>query len=1529
MATVVSKETETTPPSSVAAEVKGHSSQPPVLAKKSDELEMKTKLNEGDDRDGSYFSVRFLEKIIRTSKRCPYCPARGSGRLPANDRSLELYVIESGLVGKQNIECGECKKLETVYSCDDPSLLPKDKRLAISGDEIRISCKKIHHFEVLHDLMEMLHIAATENTKLRREKHGEVANFILYNARQVCEEWCKPEHADLRLRKYLRLREETLLTSYHPTFASDCNEEYREMYGMMASSFQQNREKILLLLDLIKQSLIDCPTSLSCMLWYCIAMMHCENYHLFKARYDPRTFMRIDSNDYTTLQEHYLSLEVPLGIKKIPVIFILFEVPRFYQYVAFSEERLGKKGLRFELTREEEDILAGLDREARQLGIKRLPKTGVMVSPESHLDFLTKKEEMEREMIYVSCRERERKALKKEKSKDPRGNPKKKRKRMGSAFKSHGVDWSKKVETQTGSTRLKKKLEQSGEGGATKDDQEKPEQSDETTAKDDQQRPEQTETNDGITEKEDANDETVPNDDEARTDKATSEVLETESSASDIKEISSQSLETLAEMDTESRQGTSESESSTVTTESEKMDETTESTEAQSSGNQEDEDHSENRPLSSTRNQRRIAADGGSVCEPDGSDSEGEEGEEGKSKNASESGGSHNSSSVFEDDEVVNDTVNRRSFEVSKSPRNGELERGELQNGKSETLVNGRSGELDNGITDSSSKGKSSGNSKDKQERNEESKTDDKSTSPNSPPACCKDNEDPPPAEIIAPKPDSPPLSSSTTAHSEEQKEEEEEGDNDGEPTITTDVFLDTLDGSSGREKEKGRGSPTSSILSPSSSSSSSDDDDKEVEDENDEDLVSCDSDGREGVENESNDDDDDSSDEYHDPMDFECLQFNTPEARECMEASLFLASKSSLSRRPANDREGESKEAVLCDSTRDGGKATDVSTDRNGDKDSKDDKDVPKSVNEDQQADKASDKDTTADDQKPVEAVTSIKQDPDRIETDKASDSVQVDTCKELPNKQPEISTKEPSTHTPVPGNQTFDQDSSPLEATSSKPDECSSTSSAPPTSPLPADKTEPFVGEPHELTKQTSDIREEDLSKVEALAATTQEEEEGEKNSSSEIKEETKSVASLPEKKKEDEEGEDSTKKLPTDPYKRPHPITLEDWKNMDLPPEYDEFREPTFRRRDGKGSEKKARFRIYMSPEEIPEKLIQALHPDMQKQLHQDKVESLRDRGVPDPERYIREKSKEEEWERNERKRRAAERAAATEIFVEPKDDVKNETEEKKLFSEERERDRERYRMRYEEERRMMELEEEEYEMRRMRERKYKMGDEQNRMMLKGDERKALMVSDEPKRQKISMDTAAALASVLQEPPGYEQTPRVVSTHDFRSKLVDHLKKNEASIANKKLQPYTTLIPDDSKSTKPRLLHIPGYPPLTVPPPPPEVAKGGRNSARRAKREAKKAEKKRYENKSVLVAQVDTELLREQGFKVNEDCTKTTVIANKDGTIEHVMEGFSTPDEVKHFLSKKYNIVSQKQGTGYITAPEKPVTGELHDI
>ena len=355
--------------------------------------ELKAKLFTSSDKEGNYFSWMFLDKIFSPKRPCSSCGARGTGKLPPGDNSLELFVTEQGLVGKQNILCSACKKVELIMSCNHPDDIPTDARLKIKGEQIRDLCKKISHYEVLHDLMELLHIAAIEEPVVKKERHLELAEFLLNNARKICEQWCKKEYRELRLKKFIRFREEALLMTYNPNFMPDCSAEYKEMYEMMANSFRQNRDHIHTILQAIRDTLIDSPSRAFCMLWMGISMMHADNYKKFKERYDPRSYMRVDEGEYWGLHDRYLGLDAPLGVKKIPIVFVLFEIPRFHHYVEFLEKRCGRRAKVY-LTEDERYQLTRVDKEAKKRGFMHPRKSGVMISPHAHLDFLVRQEEL-------------------------------------------------------------------------------------------------------------------------------------------------------------------------------------------------------------------------------------------------------------------------------------------------------------------------------------------------------------------------------------------------------------------------------------------------------------------------------------------------------------------------------------------------------------------------------------------------------------------------------------------------------------------------------------------------------------------------------------------------------------------------------------------------------------------------------------------------------------------------------------------------------------------------------------------------------------------------------------------------------------------------------------------------------------------------------------------------------------------------------------------------------------------------------
>ena len=360
-------------------------------------------------KDGTFFSYMFLEKIFRESRKCKLCGAKDSGKPQTDDESsLELYLTERGVVGLQRLTCSTCNGVFPVVSCDTEAEIPDMPEYQIDGSTVRYYCKKAMHFGVLHDLMELLHIAALESEKSRKQKHVELAEFILHNARKVCKEWCRPENSDLRAKRFLRLREDTLLIRHNPIFTIDHNAEYKEMYGMMAGSFRQHREKVKLLLELMKTTLFDNPTQSSFFLWVAIAMIHAESYQKFKERYDPKSYMQIDSTEYQALKDRYLAMHVALGVKKIPICFVLFELPRFYHYIDFLKERVGKERPTTFLAVDDQRTLEKFDRQAHKYMMKRRLKSGKLVSVESHLDMIMTQEEIDRELMFRNTKEKER-----------------------------------------------------------------------------------------------------------------------------------------------------------------------------------------------------------------------------------------------------------------------------------------------------------------------------------------------------------------------------------------------------------------------------------------------------------------------------------------------------------------------------------------------------------------------------------------------------------------------------------------------------------------------------------------------------------------------------------------------------------------------------------------------------------------------------------------------------------------------------------------------------------------------------------------------------------------------------------------------------------------------------------------------------------------------------------------------------------------------------------------------------------------
>ena len=105
--------------------------------------------------------------------------------------------------------------------------------------------------------------------------------------------------------------------------------------------------------------------------------------------------MRIDEGEYWALHDRYIGLDAPVGVKKIPVVFVLYELPRFFHYIEFLEKTCGRRTKIF-LTKKERFEMARAEKEAIKRGYSRPKRTGTIISPEKHLDFLVRQEELSR-----------------------------------------------------------------------------------------------------------------------------------------------------------------------------------------------------------------------------------------------------------------------------------------------------------------------------------------------------------------------------------------------------------------------------------------------------------------------------------------------------------------------------------------------------------------------------------------------------------------------------------------------------------------------------------------------------------------------------------------------------------------------------------------------------------------------------------------------------------------------------------------------------------------------------------------------------------------------------------------------------------------------------------------------------------------------------------------------------------------------------------------------------------------------------
>ena len=301
------------------------------------------------DVDEKYFSSVFFSRTFQEVKTCKECGFRGIMKKPARSyevntygTGLEIFVTDMGIVGKHQLECPKCAKMDAVWSYDTQE--PPSNTHSIFGLQVRYYTRKITHTTVLHDVMDLMKIEQMDNISKKKKRYEEIGEFMLKNARRVCDEWCSPDNAKLRKTKLIQLYDDTIFSiDQKPSYPSYMSEDNREIYDTTLESFLQNVDKAESLLKLLKETLFDHPSRPVFMVWLCIAMTQVELFSMLIKFYDPKVFMDSGDQEFINVRHQYKTLNMPKEIKKIPVALMLNEMPRFFHYADFLRLRTGQK----------------------------------------------------------------------------------------------------------------------------------------------------------------------------------------------------------------------------------------------------------------------------------------------------------------------------------------------------------------------------------------------------------------------------------------------------------------------------------------------------------------------------------------------------------------------------------------------------------------------------------------------------------------------------------------------------------------------------------------------------------------------------------------------------------------------------------------------------------------------------------------------------------------------------------------------------------------------------------------------------------------------------------------------------------------------------------------------------------------------------------------------------------------------------------------------------------------------------------
>ena len=297
------------------------------------------------DRELSLFTYGFVNILYSEKRCCEYCGGHGAGHLPtrSDEVNLSAYVVENGIVGRVEGECVRCGGYYLHYSCDDATIPSLDESMRIYGLQMKYYALKIVHQELIHDMMDLILLEAMEAESSRSDGYSAIASFMIATAKRVSDMWCDPQSRELRQRKFDLLRREALFGSDHqPVLPAQAYESYLEPYEIVVKSFVENRVVVENALDLIKEALIDYPSEGNFLMMLGVAMMYINRFQDYIKAYSPRSYMTPNDPLYKRIKQQFLSTDLGI-IRRIPVVLMLYDMPRYYHYAYFKDIVEGKK----------------------------------------------------------------------------------------------------------------------------------------------------------------------------------------------------------------------------------------------------------------------------------------------------------------------------------------------------------------------------------------------------------------------------------------------------------------------------------------------------------------------------------------------------------------------------------------------------------------------------------------------------------------------------------------------------------------------------------------------------------------------------------------------------------------------------------------------------------------------------------------------------------------------------------------------------------------------------------------------------------------------------------------------------------------------------------------------------------------------------------------------------------------------------------------------------------------------------------